>query len=286
MKSRRGENRNSRNSPSEPAADSLHQLLQLAREAAHRGAQVLSRRFGKIDPCRVRKKGPKDFVTDVDHEAEEAVVGFLQRETPEVGILAEERPAKSNPEALTWVIDPLDGTTNFIHTYPLFAVSVGLVRGREPLVGVVVDPLREEEFTALRGGGAFLNGSRLHVSQAQSLCSALVATGFPFRAVALLGSYLRSLETMIRAVAGVRRDGSAALDLCYVACGRVDAFWELKLSAWDIAAGTLMVTEAGGRVSDFSGGDSQWNTGDILASNGHLHPGLTRLLRESFPSYA
>jgi myo-inositol-1(or 4)-monophosphatase len=213
------------------------------------------------------------------------VVGFLESQTPEVGIVAEERPERRNADDLSWVIDPLDGTTNYIHTYPFFSVSVALVRGRTPLVGVVLDPLRSEEFTAVRGGGAYLNGDRLRVSSMRTLPSALMLTGFPFRAVALLGSYVRSFEAVLRCTAGVRRDGSAALDLCYVACGRADGFWELRLSPWDIAAGSLLIEEAGGRVSDFVGGNSQWRTGDILASNGHLHSSLMRLLRESFPGF-
>lgn len=263
----------------------LQERLDLAREATRRGAEVLRRRFGTLDLRDIEKKGPKDFVTAVDLEAEEAVVGFLESQTPDVGIVAEERPERRNADGLSWVIDPLDGTTNYIHKYPFFSVSVALVQGNTPLVGVVLDPLRNEEFTALRGGGAFLNGDRIQVSSVRSLSSALMLTGFPFRAVALLGSYVRSFEAVLRSTAGVRRDGSAALDLCYVACGRADGFWELRLSPWDIAAGHLLVEEAGGRSTDFIGGNSQWRTGDILASNGHLHTALIRLLRESFPGY-
>jgi len=268
--------------PQEPKAELLEQLG-LAREAAARAADVLRRRFGTLDFRSSERKGPKDFVTEVDREAEEAVVAFLESRTPEVGIVAEERPERRNSGNLSWVIDPLDGTTNYIHAYPFFSVSVALVQGTTPLVGVVSDPLRSEEFTAVRGGGAFLNGDRLQVSCLRTLSSALMLTGFPFRAVALLGSYLRSFESVLRSTAGVRRDGSAALDLCYVASGRADGFWELRLSPWDIAAGSLLVEEAGGRTSDFIGGNSQWRTGDILASNGHLHSGLVRLLRGSFP---
>ncbi|MCZ6778225.1 MAG: inositol monophosphatase family protein [Acidobacteriota bacterium] len=263
----------------------LQERLALAQEAARRGAEVLRRRFGTIDFRNIEKKGPKDFVTAVDLEAEEAVVGFLESQTPDLGIVAEERPERPSADGLSWVIDPLDGTTNYVHQYPFFAVSVALVQGNTPLVGVVLDPLRNEEFTALRGGGAFLNGDRIQTSAVRSLSSALMLTGFPFRAIALLGSYIRSFEAVLRSTVGVRRDGSAALDLCHVACGRADGFWELRLSPWDIAAGHLLVEEAGGRSTDFVGGNSQWHTGDILASNGHLHTTLIRLLRESFPGY-
>ena len=255
----------------------------IALEAARRGAAVLRRRFGTLAPEKAERKGPKDFVTAVDREAEEAVVRYLARATPGVGILAEERPPSAGAGGLSWVIDPLDGTTNYIHTYPLFAVSVALVRGDKALAGAVVDPLRREEFTARRGGGAFLNGRRLRVSAVGRLADGLLLTGFPFRAVALLPAYLRSLEAMVRAAAGVRRDGSAALDLCYVACGRAEGFWELALAPWDIAAGSLIVEEAGGSVSDFAGSSGQWRSGNIVATNGRLHDELLRLLGPIFP---
>jgi myo-inositol-1(or 4)-monophosphatase len=267
---------------SQATGGSLPEHLEVAREAARRGAEVLRRHFGTLDTSHAEEKGPKDFVTSVDREAEEAVVGFLSRETPGVAVLAEESAVGGGAEGLCWVIDPLDGTTNYIHAYPFFAVSVALARAARPLAGVVLDPLHGEEFTARRGGGAFLNGNRLRVSRVTALADALVLTGFPFRAVQLLDSYLRSLEAMVRGAAGVRRDGAAALDLCYVACGRADAFWELRLSPWDIAAGSLVVEEAGGKATDFAGGDTHWRSGDILATNGALHAELVRLLRGSF----
>jgi len=253
----------------------------MALEAARRGAEVLRRRFGTLKVSDAEQKGPKDFVTSVDREAEEAVVSFLQKRAP-AAVLAEESAARGATDGLTWVIDPLDGTTNYLHGFPHFAVSVALARGEQPLAGVVIDPLRREEFCALRGGGAWLNGGRVSVSPTVRLAEALALTGFPFRAVDHLPQYLRSLEAVIRGAAGVRRAGSAALDLCYVACGRAGVFWELKLSPWDIAAGSVLVEEAGGRVSDFSGGHSQWRTGNILATNGALHPEMVRLLRGIF----
>jgi myo-inositol-1(or 4)-monophosphatase len=271
--------------------------LAIALQAARRGAEVLRLRLGTLAAGQAERKGPKDFVTAVDREAEEAVLECLRRLSPGVAVMAEESAAQrgkaGQPGApgesaggsgagpggpLHWVVDPLDGTTNYIHAFPHFAVSVALAEGEKPLAGAVVDPLRGEEFSAWRGGGAYLNGRRLRVSRTAALSEALALTGFPFRAVALLEPYLRSLEAMVRRAAGVRRAGSAALDLCYVACGRAEAFWELRLAPWDIAAGSLLVEEAGGRVSDFSGGSSQWRTGNILATNGPLHDELAALL--------
>lgn len=264
----------------DPAAPA--EWVEIALEAARRGAAVLRRRFGSLRVEHAERKGPKDYVTAVDREAEEAVVRYLERAAPGVGVVAEERPASGPADGLRWVIDPLDGTTNYIHTYPLFAVSVALARGEEPLAGAVIDPLRGEEFSARRGGGAFLNGRPVRASSAERLADGLVLTGFPFRAVDLLPDYLRSLEAMVRGASGVRRDGSAALDLCYVACGRADAFWELRLSPWDIAAGSLLVAEAGGQLSDFTGGSGYWRSGDTVASNGLLHEELIRLLSAIF----
>jgi myo-inositol-1(or 4)-monophosphatase len=281
----------------------LPDQLAIALEAARRGAEVLRLRLGTLEAAQAQQKGPKDFVTAVDREAEEAILECLRRLSPGVAVMAEESAAKKgNPErpgraggggagsgaaappggGVRWVVDPLDGTTNYIHAFPHFAVSVALAEGEKPLAGVVVDPLRGEEFSAWRGGGAYMNGRRLHVSRTAALSEALALTGFPFRAVALLEPYLRSLEAMVRRAAGVRRAGSAALDLCYVACGRAEAFWELKLAPWDIAAGSLLVEEAGGRISDFTGGSSQWRTGNILATNGPLHDELVALLGDLF----
>jgi myo-inositol-1(or 4)-monophosphatase len=268
----------------------LPDQLAIALEAARRGAEVLRLRLGTLGATQAEQKGPKDFVTAVDREAEEAVVECLRRLAPGVPVTAEESEAAKGGDRhagdaggpLRWVVDPLDGTTNYIHAFPHFAVSVALAEGEKPLAGAVVDPLRGEEFSAWRGGGAYLSGRRLRVSGTAVLGEALTLTGFPFRAVALLDPYLRSLEAMIRRAAGVRRAGSAALDLCYVACGRAEAFWELRLAPWDIAAGSLLVEEAGGRVSDFSGGSSQWRTGNILATNGPLHEELVALLGDLF----
>jgi myo-inositol-1(or 4)-monophosphatase len=264
------------------AGNELAEQMAMAVQAARRGAQVLRRRFGSVSAGQAEEKGPKDFVSAVDREAEEAIVSFLQKRAPQVAVLAEESPARGATGGLTWVIDPLDGTTNFLHGFPHFAVSVALAQGESPLAGAIIDPLRGEEFTAGRGMGARLSGRPVRVSEEAKLSGALALTGFPFRAVALLPSYLRSLEAVVRAASGVRRAGSAALDLCYVACGRAGVFWELRLSPWDIAAGSLLVEEAGGRVSDFEGGDTQWRTGNILATNGPLHPEMIRLLAEAF----
>ena len=182
--------------------------------------------------------------------------------------MSEETPNAGLQDGIAWVIDPLDGTANFIHGFPFVAVSIAICEDQRPILGFVLDPVRQELFAARRGGGAYLNGERIHVSQPLALDSTLVATGFPHRTRDLLEPYLNTFRSIFLGVSGIRRAGAAALDLAYLAAGRVDGFWEAGLKAWDIAAGSLLVTEAGGTVSDF------WGTGDFL-HNGHIVGGTT-----------
>jgi myo-inositol-1(or 4)-monophosphatase len=251
-------------------------------EAARAGGRILRERFRAERPLRVELKGHHDFVTEVDREAEAAVVGCLLGHFPDHEVMAEEGTPRAERRAFRWVVDPLDGTTNFIHGVPVFAVSVAVEDDRGLAAGAILDPLRDEMFHARRGGGAFLNGEPTRCSTIPDLHAGLVATGFPFRELSRLGAYLRSFEAFARSTAGIRRAGSACLDLAYTACGRYDGFWEVGLSRWDIAAGALIVREAGGTVTDVLGGDHFLESGDVVAAGARLHPCLLEITRAAF----
>jgi myo-inositol-1(or 4)-monophosphatase len=231
----------------------------------------------------IRHKSAVDIVTETDHEVEALITGHLRRAFPDHLLVAEEAAAGTTlaPPAAdrhVWYLDPLDGTTNFAHAYPHFSVSLALGRGGNLLFGIVYDPLRDETFVAHRGGGARLNDEPIGVSPVRTLDDGLLATGFPYDRRAHLDYYLSFLADFIGCAQGVRRNGSAALDLCYVACGRLDGFWEWKLHPWDTAAGALIVREAGGSISDFRGAPFEMYGTQTLASNGYLHPAMVRVL--------
>jgi myo-inositol-1(or 4)-monophosphatase len=231
------------------------------------------------------KSAPIDLVTEVDRACEARIVETLGRERPGDSILAEEGSGVERAGAeWRWVIDPLDGTTNFAHGYPCFCVSIGVERAGERAVGVVYDPLRDELYDAVRGGGARRNGRAIRVSSESELRRSLLATGFAYDVQRTRVDNLDHFAAVLKASRGVRRDGSAALDLCYVACGRFDGYWELKLHAWDVAAGILLVEEAGGRVSDLAGGPPPASGREIAASNGPIHDALLAALGGSTPS--
>ncbi|MCK5531533.1 MAG: inositol monophosphatase [Halopseudomonas aestusnigri] len=247
-------------------------LLETARRAAARAASVQRDARGQVDPSRWTVKGRSDFTTEVDVESERLIVSTILERFPDHGVLAEEGTEKESDgeqPPMRWCIDPLDGTTNFIRGVPHFAVSIACrVKGRIEHA-VILDPIRQEEFTASRGRGAALNGRRLRVSNRKSLEGALLGTGFPFRAnqVDSLDNYLGMFRSLVGQTAGIRRAGAASLDLAYVAAGRFDAFWEFGLAEWDMAAGALLIQEAGGLVSDFSGGHQFLDKGHIVAGN-------------------
>ena len=246
----------------------------LARSA---GALQRERYEGEI---RVRTKSASiDLVTEVDDACEKLIVDALGAERPGDAILAEEGGGADREDASwRWIIDPLDGTTNYAHGYPRFCVSIGVERDGVPTVGVVYDPLLDELFSAVSGRGASLNGRPLRVSQETDLGRSLLATGFAYDVRRSLRDNLDHFAHFVKAARGIRRDGSAALDLCYVAAGRLDGFWELKLHAWDVAAGRVLVEEAGGRTSDFSGGPAPRSGREMLASNGAVHDAMLELL--------
>jgi myo-inositol-1(or 4)-monophosphatase len=250
--------------------------LAVAVEGALAGGDVLKGYFG--GDFRISYKGELNLVTEADLASEKEVVSILKQRFPGAAILAEEAGEESGESGFRFIIDPLDGTTNFAHGYPVFAVSIACEEGEEVTAGAVYDPIREELFTAAKGKGAFLNGRRLGVSTTESLGKALLVTGFPYDLKEDLEGNLRLFNRFMGASRAIRRDGSAALDLCHVAAGRFDGFWEEKLGPWDTAAGALIVEEAGGRVTDLAGGRFHYRNGAIVASNSTLHDQMLALM--------
>ena len=255
-------------------------MLNIAVRAARRAGSIINR--AALDGgggLKVTSKRAKDFVTQIDQAAEQAIIEIAHKAYPDHGFLAEESGASEEHAEYVWIIDPLDGTTNFIHGFPQYCVSIG-IRQRGALAhAVIYDPLRNELFTASKGRGAFLNDRRIRVSSLTRFGDALVGTGFPFKELGRLELYARQLQTMMKTCAGVRRAGAAALDLAYVACGRLDAFWELGLSPWDMAAGALLIQEAGGLVGDLQGEQTYLESGDIAAATPKVFTALLEALR-------
>jgi myo-inositol-1(or 4)-monophosphatase len=256
----------------------MHGMVNIAIRAARRAGELMIRQLNQLEALKVTEKSKNEFVTQVDRAAEAAIIDIIRDHYPDHAILAEESGAAGQHE-YEWIIDPLDGTTNYVHGFPVFSVSIGVAYRGELEHGVVYDPLRQEIFSASRGQGAQLDGRRIRVSKRTTLQQSLVATGFPFRAnLVHIDRYLDMLRAVMLETSGVRRPGSAALDLCYVAAGRVDAFWELGLAKWDIAAGALIIREAGGRISDFRGGDAYLESGNVVAGNPKVYAALSKLL--------
>jgi myo-inositol-1(or 4)-monophosphatase len=253
----------------------------VAIEAAHAGGEVLRRRFADRDHLTVEIKAKHDYVTEVDREAEAAVVAVLRKLVPDHAVLAEEGSLGGAHSAYRWIVDPLDGTTNFIHGVPAFAVSIGLEDARGLVAGCVYDPCRDETFHAHRGGGAFLNGRPIACATLDHLDAALIATGFPFREMGNLPAYLAAFERFVRSTSGLRRAGSASLDLAYTACGRYDGFFEVGLQPWDLAGGALVVMEAGGLVTDVRGGPEFLKDGSVVASGSRLHAAMLAITTQT-----
>jgi myo-inositol-1(or 4)-monophosphatase len=242
-------------------------MLSNAVKAARRAGNIITRASDDIGALKIQTKTYNDFVTEVDKAAEQAIIETLKDLYPTHGFLGEESGESNSESEYIWIIDPLDGTTNFLHGMPQYCISIALQERGVLTQGLVYDPNRNDLFTATKGRGAFLNDKRIRVSQRTKLQQAMVGTGFPFRDFTHLETYMAMLSDMIKKTSGIRRPGSAALDLAYVAAGWYDGFWEIGLSAWDIAAGGLLVQEAGGIVADFEGNESWLQTGNILAAN-------------------
>ena len=255
----------------------MKDFLAVAVEAARKAGGILKENLHGTRE--ITYKGDINLVTEMDTRSERAVVGTLRASFPDHGIIAEEETTIRNGSGYTWIIDPLDGTTNYAHGYPCFSVSIALEHKGDVITGVVYDPMRDELFTAHKGQGAYLNGKRIKVSTVDALIKSLLATGFPYDRKVSEKNNLDYFHDLLMASQEVRRDGSAALDLCSVAAGRFDGFWELKLKPWDVAAGSLIVCEAGGRVTDLSGNTFDIFADEVLASNGIIHGQMVDILR-------
>jgi myo-inositol-1(or 4)-monophosphatase len=258
----------------------MHPMLNTAVKAARKAGSIITRASSDIDRLTIRTKRKNDFVSEVDHAAEEAIISVLREAYPSHGILAEESGASDAEAEYVWVIDPLDGTTNFLHGFPQYCVSIGLLHKGAPTQAVVFDPNRNELFTATKGVGAYLNDRRIRVTKTDRLENALMGTGFPFREVGQLDDYMRMLKNMTTSCSGIRRPGAAALDLAWVAAGRMDGFWEIGLSPWDIAAGALLVREAGGLIGDLNGEEGYLDSGKVVASNAKIFASILQVLKQ------
>jgi len=260
-------------------------ILTVMINAAFKAARGLVRDFGEVEHLQVSRKGPGDFVSQADKKAEKILFEELKKARPDYGFLMEESGRIENKDKEhTWIIDPLDGTSNFLHGIPHFSISIGLQKGKDIIAGVIYDPIKDEMFYAERGGGAFINDRRIRVSSRTHLAESLIATGIPFVShnEAQHKTFTDALHTLMPKVAGIRRMGSAALDLAYVAAGRYDAYWEAPISSWDVAAGIIIVKEAGGFVRDLKGGIDVLGTETILATNEGLQVDLEKALKKVY----
>lgn len=257
----------------------MHPWVNIAKTAARHAGDIIARSLERLDTVKVNEKALNDFVTDVDLRAEQVIIDTIRDAYPEHGILAEESGGSQTEADTVWIVDPLDGTRNFLHGFPQFAVSIGIKHKGRLEHGLIYDPLRYEYFTATRGSGAYLNNTRIRVSKRTHLEQALLGTGFPFRDKTLMASYLPTFENLIGQAGGIRRAGAAALDLAYVAAGRLDGFWELGLKPWDLAAGVVIIKEAGGLVSDLLGEENYLSSGNIIAGNPRIFKALVQKIR-------
>jgi len=245
----------------------MNPTTNIAVRAARQAGGIVMRYFDRIDSLTIAEKQVNDYVSEVDRAAEHAIIDTIRKSFPSHSILAEESGTHEGNDDYQWIIDPLDGTTNYLHGFPQFSISIALQHRGQLESAVVFDPLNDEMFTADRGKGALMNDRRLRVTDQKSLHGALIGTGIPYRDQTHIDAYLAMLKVMTKDTAGIRRPGSAALDFAYIAAGRIDGFWELGLSAWDFAAGALIVKEAGGVVSDIRGGDRYLDSGNVIAGN-------------------
>ncbi|MCB1962872.1 MAG: inositol monophosphatase [Rhodocyclaceae bacterium] len=264
----------------------MHPTLTIAVKAARRAGNTINRAANDIDRLRVETKAARDFVTEVDRAAEAAIVEVLREAFPGHGILAEESGLTEGTggSEYQWIIDPLDGTTNYIHGFPQYAISIALAHAGVIEQAVVYDPTRNELFVASKGAGAYLNDRRIRVSRRSKLAESLLATGFPFRELDNVDAYLAMFRELCQKTAGIRRPGAAALDLAYVACGRVDGFWEMGLKPWDMAGGALLVQEAGGLISDLSGESAYLKTGNVVAGSPKVFAQLLPIIQAHRPA--
>jgi myo-inositol-1(or 4)-monophosphatase len=256
----------------------LKTAINVSREAGN----LILKNLGKISKTKIKIKKPSDFVTHIDKKSEELIINTIKKEFPDHHFLAEEIIHDNETKGYRWIIDPLDGTTNYIHQYPTFSVSIALQEEGKTILGVIYDPVKEELFTAITSCGSYLNKKPINVSKRTNLKESLIITGFPFRKKDIIDDYLKLFKNLFLKVSDIRRDGSAALDLAYVACGRCDGFFELNLSPWDIAAGSILIKEAGGVVTDFNGNNKFLLTGNIIAGNKNIHQKILKEVKSIF----
>ncbi len=260
-------------------------MIEIAKQAALSAVTILMENFRKITADHIRVKRKNDFLTHVDESSEHEIIRILHQAFPDHAILAEESGLKDIAGEYRWIIDPLDGTKNYISGIPVFSISIALQFKKQVILGVVYDPIHQELFSAERNKGACLNGQPIQVSQTGHLEDCLFATGFPFKFKSFLPAYMDCFEDLFRHITSARRMGSAAIDLAYVAAGRFEAFWELGLNPWDCAAGSLLVEEAGGTVTDFWGHEHFLENSYIVASNGRIHAAALAIIQKHFPGY-
>ncbi|MBM4055174.1 MAG: inositol monophosphatase [Planctomycetes bacterium] len=263
----------------------LKTYLEVANNAAREAGTIQKKHFRKLNPSMINEKAANDFVTDVDKKSEEIIKDHIAKHFSDHAILAEESSANTHASPFLWIIDPLDGTANYIHGVPAFAISIALEIEGELCVGLVYDPLRDDVFTAIKGHGARKNGNPIHVSRSQNIKTSLIATGFPFRKKHIVDTYVKIFRELFNHVSDLRRGGSASLDLAYTAEGIFGAFFEYALSPWDIAAGALLIQEAGGITTDFSDKNNYLKTGNIVAGSKTIHTELLKIIQSNDPDY-
>jgi len=264
------------NKPVNEASLNLNKVYQVAIAAAYQSGQILNRYYGQLK--HVEKKGAIDLVTEADLESEKAVKTIIQGQYPDHGIIAEESGIKTSQTPYEWIIDPLDGTTNYAHQIPIFAVSIAFVIDKQPVVGVVFNPVAQDLFTSIKGQGATYNGQSIGVSQTRKLSDSVLVTGFPYNLREIIDSLIDRFSTCLQSAQAVRRLGAAALDLCFIASGRFEGFWEQNLKPWDTAAGMLIAQEAGAHITNFSNEPYHYEMSEIVATNGYIHQDLLRCL--------
>ncbi len=263
----------------------MDDLLQTAKTAARDAGKILRAHFGKVDVTDIRKKSANDFISFVDESSEIKIIEIIRSKFPDHEILAEESGSSAIKSPYRWIIDPLDGTTNYLHSIPVFSVSIAVEHNDEIVTAVVYNPLTNEMYWAEKGKGTFCNDQKIHVSTTSTLNESFIATGFPFKAKHMLDDYMHAFRSIFDHAIGARRLGSAAIDMAYVAAGKFDGFWELGLKPWDMAAGALLITEAGGKITDFWDKPNYMNSSYVLASNNKIHDNLGTIIRKSFPYY-
>lgn len=259
----------------------MHPYINIATMAARQAGEVIMHYSDKLDRVKVSEKTQNDFFSQIDVKAEQMIIETIRKHYPNHSIMAEESGIHDNEEDITWIIDPLDGTNNYLHGFPFYCVSIGVKINNKIEHGVVFDPIRKECFSASRGRGAQLNDKRIRVSNQIQLNKALLGTGFPFKNKELSERYFATFQSLFGQCSGIRRTGSAALDLAYVACGRLEGFWEFNLKPWDIAAGSLLIQEAGGLVGDFNGNENHLKTGNIVGANPKIFKQLIQKINQS-----